>query len=53
MELTVRSSVGLWECRLVQGCCWRVVCGTDSTVKCGVVGVQIGTGLFLEGSVWN
>ena len=27
------------------------MCGTDSKVKCGVVGVQIGTGLFVKGSV--
>ena len=29
------------------------VCGTDSTVKGGVVGVQIGTALLVEFSVWN
>ena len=27
--------------------------GTDSTVKCGLVGVQIGTALLVKGSVWN
>ena len=29
------------------------VSGTDSTVKGGLVGVQIGTVLWVKGSVWN
>ena len=27
--------------------------GTDSTVKCGLVGVKIGTTLLVNDSVWN
>ena len=29
------------------------MCGTDSTVKSVLVGVQIGTALLLKFSVWN
>ena len=30
----------------------RLVSGTESTVKCGLVGVKNGTALFLKYSVW-
>ena len=38
---------------MVQVCWWWLVSGTDSKVNSGLVGVQIGTGLLVKGSVWN